>query len=103
MDEKFFKDMQKLYEFNQEIYSALTADGRAKYLFNYFQWKQIEATETGEMKLAEQFYQCKQEIQKCCDPVYIKEALGVKKVTDDLYNKFIVSTVKKLKIELDFL
>lgn len=103
MDKKFFEEMKKIYEFNIDIFNMLSPPEKVKYMFNYFQWKQIEANELGDMKLSENFYKCKNEIQKCADPYYVKKILKVKNLTKDLQNKFIESTIKKFNIELDFI
>lgn len=103
MDSKFFNTMRDCYKWNQEIYNALTPDAKTKYLYNYLQWKQIEATELGKNDEAQKFYELKQEIQLYSDPISIKKMFKIKKLTDDLYNKLIDSKIKKLNIELDFL
>lgn len=103
MDKKFFEQMKEIYAFKQEIYNSLKPIDKTKYLYNYFQWKQIEATENGDENSAKGYYQTKKEIQNWSDPQYIKNLFKIKKLPDKLYDKCINQLLKKINIELDFI
>lgn len=97
LDSKTFEELKKISQFNRKTFNQLNTEYKLRYLYNWLQFKQMEANQYGITDNGYLFYNYKEEIVK------LLRIIDFDKCDEKLYNKKLECLIKKIEVETDFL